>query len=312
MKNIRNYDEFTNEGILDWGKSVLHKAMTTDKQRDPNQGNTEVGEREVVKDDVKNMKKDSKPVTTKIGRVIQGNNAFIDTKSGEIMAMDAILNEDELNKVIELWKTNKKGAASILKNFAVRERNLQFNLAVGLMMSALCVGTGACIPKLKAQTTTEAVPISSTEVIPTDGVGYKNALLKFYQALGDKVGIGNGDKFIKGSASKEDLFKLFDTLASKKGISTQDFMQQMFTKSHGGNMDMVAKELKYLSQCKADSAIKTVGQIFDKTNVEDMTGVKGFKPFGISSPENAKGLQAFFNDIEGIGKQTITKISYIV
>ena len=314
MKNIRTYSEFTNEGLLDWGKKVLHKTMTNDKQRDVNAKGQEKATVGTTKsDDVKSMKTETTPVASKVGRIIKGENAFIDTKSGEIIAMDLLLSEQEMSDVIRLWKSNdRQGAASILKNFATRERNMQFNLAVGLMMSALCLGTGACIPKLKAQVTEQIVPTEVTEVIPTDGVGYKNALLKFYQALGDKVGIGTGDKFIKGSASKDELFGLFDSLAKKSGLSTKDFMTQMFTKSHGGDMNMVTKEINYLMQCKGDSAIKTVGQIFDKTTAADMTGIKGFNPFGISSPENAKSLQSFFNGIEGIGKETITKISNVV
>ena len=315
MKNIRNYDEFTNEGLLDWGKSVLHKAMTTDKQRDTKaagQEKAKTGKINVEDKDIKSMKTETTPVVSKVGRLVKGDNAFIDTKSGEIIAMDLLLSEKEMSDVVEKWKAgDRKGAASILKNFAVRERNLQFNLAVGLMMSALCLGAGACVPHLKAQVN-QSVPVPVTEVIPTEGIGYKNALLKFYQALGDKVGIGNGNKFIQGSASKEDLFKLFDTLAKKSGLTTDDFMKQMFSKTHGGNMDMVTKEINYLSKCKADSAIKTVGQIFNKTTAQDMTGIKGFNPFGISSPENAKSLQSFFNGIEGIGKETITKISNVV
>jgi hypothetical protein len=321
MENIKTYDDFINEGVWDSIKSgagkvataagsVLHKAMTTDKQRAPEERKAKEGE---VSVDTKNkeMKTDNTAVATKVGRVIAGNNAFIDTKSGEIMAMDIILNEKELAQVIELWKKgDKKGSASILKNFAIRERNMQFNVAIGLMMSALCLGSGACIPKLKAQT--QVIPAEVTEVIPTQGIGYKNALLKFYQALGDKVGIGTGNKFIKGSATKEELFNLFDTLAKKKGITTDEFMKQMFNKSHGGNADMVTTEMNYLAKCKTAENIKTVGQIFDKTNAQDMTGVKGFNPFGISSPKNATALQGFFNDIEGIGKQTITRISNIV
>ena len=314
MKNIRTYSEFTNEGLLDWGKKVLHKTMTNDKQRDVNAKGQEKATVGTTKsDDVKSMKTETTPVASKVGRIIKGENAFIDTKSGEIIAMDLLLSEQEMSDVIRLWKSNdRQGAASILKNFATRERNMQFNLAVGLMMSALCLGTGACIPKLKAQVTEQIVPTEVTEVIPTDGVGYKNALLKFYQALGDKVGIGTGDKFIKGSASKDELFSLFDSLAKKSNLSTKDFMTQMFSKSHGGDMNMVTKEINYLMQCKGDSAIKTVGQIFDKTTAADMTGIKGFNPFGISSPENAKALQSFFNGIEGIGKETITKISNVV
>lgn len=318
MENIRTYDEFTNEGWMDSVKngakkavsavgSALHKTMTTGEQRQPSE--TTAKEGEVSTDNTKDMKTTSKTGITKAGRVIAGNNAFIDTKSGEIMAMDVILNEKELTQVIDLWKNNdKKGAASILKNFAIRERNMQFNIAVGLMMSALCLGSGACIPKLKAQINTQIVNTEVTELVPTEGIGYKNALLKFYQELGDKLGIGGGNSFIKASASKEDLFNLFDTLAKKKGITTDEFMRQMFSRSHGGNADMITREMDYLAKCKASDTIKTVGQIFDKTNAQDMTGVKGYNPFGISSPENAKKLQAYFNDTEGIGKKAVKKI----
>ena len=144
MTNISNYDEFVNEGIWDNIKSgakkavsavgsALHKTMTTGEDRAPEEQNTtKEGEKDVSDTEVKDMKTDSKTGITKAGRVIAGNNAFIDTKSGEIMAMDVILNKKELDEVVQLWKSNdKKGAASILKNFAIRERNLQFNLLFG-------------------------------------------------------------------------------------------------------------------------------------------------------------------------------------
>ena len=57
-----------------------------------------------------------------------------------------------------------------------------------------------------------------------------------------------------------------------------------------------------------DDGIKSVGDIFNNTDASDMTGVKGFNPFGIKSPEAAEKLAQYFNDTEVVtGIEEITK-----
>ena len=264
------------------------------------------------KDNIKELKTDKKPVLTKTARIVKGDNPFIDTKSGNIVAMDICLNEDEMKKVIEYWKTGtpegKEQAANILLTYGIRERHMQFNLAFAMMMSGLCFGTGACISKLTKITEVETVKdvIETKDKLPP--VQVHNALLKFYQNLGDNLEITKGKEFINASAPKEKLVELFDKMADAKGVSRDDFMRKMFDITHGGKKDLVDTEIDYFNKCLEDDGIKSVGDIFNNTDASDMTGVKGFNPFGIKSPEAAEKLAQYFNDTEVVtGIEEITK-----
>lgn len=297
--NIKRWREFNphNEEI----RSALSSLKTTGAQKgDDSKVTTSSGQ--TSSDNIKDMSTKKTFFATKAKRLAKGENPFIDNQNGSIIAMDLLLSEEEMDKVIQLWEEGKKeDAANILKTFAIRERNQQFNLAFGIMMSALCLGTGACLSKLKAN--------SITKVENLDGIGYNNALLKFYREIADVLGIDNPEEFTKGTASKQKLFELFKTLAKAKGVSLEEFLKQMFTITHKGNQEIVDIEMDWLSNAMKDDNIKTVGDVFNKTNAGDYTGRKGFRPFGINSSKSAAKLQDFFNSIEGIGKKTTTEFT---
>ena len=210
MKNIKTYDNFSEKNktvVLNyedfmvnevWGistaiKNLYNKATTTGKQRDiKQQTKTEEEDIDVETSNVNRMdakkpeggvvKKTGTKIFKKLSRELTGTNAFIDTKSGKIAAMDVILSEEDLKKVIDLWKSgNKDGAADILFVYALRERDAQFNIAVGLMMSASIAG----LKSLKSK------------IIPKIDLNSLDSARKAIADWAKKVGGGNADEYGK-------------------------------------------------------------------------------------------------------------------
>ena len=194
MKNVKTYDNFSEKNktvVLNyedfmvnefWGintavKNLYNKVTTTGKQRDLKQQNkteeedisvpmTNVNRMAAKKPEAGFVKKTATNVGQKLGRELTGTNAFIDTKSGKISAMDVILSKEDFQKVIDLWKKgNKDGAADVLQAYALRERDAQFNIAVGLMLSASIAGLKSLkskiIPKINPQQIDDAKKASS-------------------------------------------------------------------------------------------------------------------------------------------------------
>lgn len=263
-----------------------------------------------INEKIRELNTDITPVISKTGRILKGENPFIDTVNGAIIPMDLVLNKEEFNKVIELWKNGQKeDAANILKAFGIRERHMQFNLAFSLMMSALCLGSGACLSKLVRTRQVDYVTdyIETKDYLPP--IQSKDAILKTLQQLGDNLDITDGtNEFINATAPKQELFDLFDKMADAKGISTDEFIRKMFDITHQGNQQMIDTEIEYLNNCLENDSIKTVGDIFKNTDGIDMTGVKGFNPFGIKNPEAAQELTDWLNDTQIVtGTEEVTR-----
>jgi hypothetical protein len=273
MANVFKFKEFQileKDGWNNLKKDVAHTynvATTTGTESRSKAGSisTNVGSKKADINSLTLMKNKPEHLITKT--LIKGKNPFFDADTGYLEPLDKVLPSNQLDKVIELWKSDQKeAAANILLNYGRRKRNQQFNTGLASLMGGLCMLNPAlCISRLKDKTSEYVEHLPYKAALSDKGQSYA------FQDIGKIWNWHEATKIptdFTVDAPKENLTKLFSAL-KEKGVSPEKWFQATASLSPAD----AAKHVKVLQKLLVDPANSTIGDVFN--TAKETYGVPG-------------------------------------